>query len=107
VTSDLNIEEIEFNVKNPIITTRKGRPAGRAKSYIEIQKQHTRNVDIYNLWMLTTKILIYLIMQVKVLMKKINEKHVRIVEKKDITELHVNSTRTSVIYLTVIYSVSK
>ena len=31
--------------------------------------------------------------------KKINEKHVRIVEKKDITELHVNSTRTSVIYL--------
>ena len=42
MTSDLNIEEIEFNVKNPIITTRKGRPAGRAKSYIEIQEQHTR-----------------------------------------------------------------
>jgi len=45
-------------------------------------------------------------MQVKVLMKKINEKHVRIVEKKDITELHVNSTRTSVIYLTVSFKIA-
>ena len=27
---------------NPVVTTRKGRPAGRAKSNIEIQDQHSR-----------------------------------------------------------------
>ncbi|GBC43770.2 protein FAR1-RELATED SEQUENCE 5-like [Rhizophagus irregularis DAOM 181602=DAOM 197198] len=40
--SGQNMEEINFNIKNPIITTRKGRPAGRAKSCVEIQDQHTR-----------------------------------------------------------------
>lgn len=40
--SGQNIEEIDFNIKNPIITTRKGRPAGKAKSCIEIQDQHAR-----------------------------------------------------------------
>ncbi|CAG8764021.1 12028_t:CDS:2, partial [Rhizophagus irregularis] len=30
--SGQNMEEINFNIKNPIITTRKGRPAGRAKN---------------------------------------------------------------------------
>ncbi|CAG8742734.1 8390_t:CDS:2, partial [Funneliformis caledonium] len=40
--SDLNMEGIEFNVKNPIVTARKGRPAGRAKSSVEIQEQRAR-----------------------------------------------------------------
>ena len=31
-----SMERIEFNVKNPIVTARKGRPAGRAKSSVEI-----------------------------------------------------------------------
>ncbi|RGB24262.1 hypothetical protein C1646_773334 [Rhizophagus diaphanus] len=35
--SDQNMKEIDFNIKNPIITTRKGRPAERAKSCVEIQ----------------------------------------------------------------------
>ena len=36
------MEEGEFNIKNPIISTRKGRPAGRAKSNVEIQDQCTK-----------------------------------------------------------------
>ncbi|CAB5363218.1 unnamed protein product [Rhizophagus irregularis] len=40
--SGQNIEEINFNIKNPIITTRKGRPVERVKICIEIQEQHTR-----------------------------------------------------------------
>ncbi|CAB4406347.1 unnamed protein product [Rhizophagus irregularis] len=35
--SGQNMEEIDFNIKNPIITAKKGRPAGRAKSCVEIQ----------------------------------------------------------------------
>jgi hypothetical protein len=37
-----NMEDIDFNIKNPIITARKGRPAGRAKSCVEIQDKHAR-----------------------------------------------------------------
>ncbi|CAB4468009.1 uncharacterized protein OCT59_013889 [Rhizophagus irregularis] len=40
--SGQNMEEINFNIKNPIIITKKGRPAGRAKSCVEIQDQHAR-----------------------------------------------------------------
>ncbi|CAG8748996.1 1295_t:CDS:1, partial [Cetraspora pellucida] len=32
----------EFNIGNPIITARRGRPPGRAKSAVEIQKNQTK-----------------------------------------------------------------
>ncbi|CAI2181759.1 16942_t:CDS:1, partial [Funneliformis geosporum] len=38
---EIEIEDVA-NIKNPIITTRKGRPAGRAKSIVEVQYQHAR-----------------------------------------------------------------
>ncbi|RIA82997.1 hypothetical protein C1645_834455 [Glomus cerebriforme] len=42
LNSNFNLVENEFNIKNLIITARKGRPVGRAKSFVEIQKQHIR-----------------------------------------------------------------
>lgn len=40
--SNTKMEEVEFNIKNPVISTRKGRPAGRAKSTVEIQDQRVK-----------------------------------------------------------------
>ena len=39
--SNTNPEDVEYNIKNPIITKRKGRPPGRAKCAVEIQDQQS------------------------------------------------------------------
>ncbi|CAG8482168.1 10250_t:CDS:2, partial [Gigaspora margarita] len=38
--SDEQTEDVEYNIINPIITKRRGRPPGRAKSDVEMQDQH-------------------------------------------------------------------
>jgi hypothetical protein len=45
VLDDQNNEELdeELNVMNPVITARKGRPAGRAKSAVEIQDKKAKS----------------------------------------------------------------
>ncbi|CAG8598697.1 13300_t:CDS:2, partial [Dentiscutata heterogama] len=39
--SDEKMEDIENNIMNPVITMRRGRPPGRAKSDVEVQDQRT------------------------------------------------------------------
>ncbi|CAG8760168.1 19138_t:CDS:2, partial [Dentiscutata erythropus] len=39
--SDEKMEDIENNIMNPVITARRGRPPGRAKSDVEVQDQRT------------------------------------------------------------------
>jgi hypothetical protein len=35
-------KEDEFNIENPVVTPRKGRPPGRAKSTVELQDSQTK-----------------------------------------------------------------
>ncbi|RIA81798.1 hypothetical protein C1645_836379 [Glomus cerebriforme] len=42
LNSDFNIVENEYNIKNLIITARKERPVGMAKSFVEIHEQYVR-----------------------------------------------------------------
>ncbi|CAG8794319.1 13902_t:CDS:2, partial [Racocetra fulgida] len=42
IESDTMMNDLEYNIKNPVISTRKGRPPGRAKSNVEIQNQQVK-----------------------------------------------------------------
>ncbi|CAG8743116.1 7626_t:CDS:2, partial [Racocetra fulgida] len=41
---DTITDEIECNIKNPVVSTRKGRPPGRAKSNVEVQDQRAKKM---------------------------------------------------------------